>query len=242
MSIHSLATHVPAAVTLGNLVCGLLATAAAAGCFAPVAGAAAGAPPAGGGPELAAWLVVAALCFDGVDGAVARRLGVDGDFGVRLDSLADMVSFGVAPAVLIAAAAPLPAGAPWVVAAVYSSCVAVRLARYTGGAAARGFVGLPCPAAALAACGVSLVFPGSALPAACGLVLGGLMVSRTPFPHPASLDRKSLRVWALAVVAAAVVVAWSRGPGEAMLWLAIAYLAWAAIGVGVRAVGAAKGS
>ena len=87
----------------------------------------------------------AAALLDGVDGALARRLAVDGPLGARLDSLADLVSFGLVPACAVRFGAPafMTVGA-----GLYVVASTLRLARPMRADRA-GFVGLPTPAAAL---------------------------------------------------------------------------------------------
>ena len=125
-------------------------------------------------PELgffaaAAWMIFLAMIFDGVDGFLARKTGGASSFGGNLDSLADIVSFGVAPAFLMlqvvesnlpdtfSPASPVFSSIPgkllWLVAALYVCCAALRLARFNienrpEEAFHIGFSGLPSPAAA----------------------------------------------------------------------------------------------
>jgi CDP-diacylglycerol--serine O-phosphatidyltransferase len=123
---------------------------------------------------IAAYLLVAAMVFDGIDGRLARFARKTSEFGAQLDSLADVVSFGVAPAILVICIAhPLDvkalAGweraywrAEWVMAAVYVCCAALRLARFNvenvaDESAHMGFRGLPSPGAACAVVGVVLL-------------------------------------------------------------------------------------
>jgi CDP-diacylglycerol--serine O-phosphatidyltransferase len=108
--------------------------------------------------ESASYLIILAIVLDMLDGTVARMTNSTSDFGKELDSLADMVSFGIAPAVLIYSAYLVegaeeheflaPAGS--MVASVYVICAALRLARFNVFQAERQdlFVGLPSPAAA----------------------------------------------------------------------------------------------
>lgn len=209
----------PTLLTLGNLLCGLLATAAAAGV----------ATPFGDSAKTAAWLVVSAMFFDALDGVVARWLHADSRFGVHLDSLADMVSFGVAPALLIIATHNPSSGFVWCVAALYAACVALRLARFTTEPRSENFKGLPCLAAALVIAGtglasapanvsqmLSLIFP---------LMLGGLMLSRFQWPMLATLRSRSRGVLLLFVVAAVILLAaWFAGPAYGVLTAAVVYL------------------
>jgi CDP-diacylglycerol---serine O-phosphatidyltransferase len=101
--------------------------------------------------------ILFAALFDALDGRVARLFHVDSAFGAQLDSLADLVSFGIAPGILVYLWSLREAqGAGWVVALIYSACCAIRLARFNVEAAERDpleppnpyFTGLPTPAAA----------------------------------------------------------------------------------------------
>ena len=81
----------------------------------------------------AAWFILAATVFDGLDGKVARLTGTASGFGVQYDSLADLVSFGVAPGFLVYVWALKYAYNPklgWTVAAMFVICGALRLARF----------------------------------------------------------------------------------------------------------------
>ena len=150
----------PSLFTLGNAVCGFAAIYYAAmpeGDFhkklfvSPLA--------------LAGYFVFLAILADAIDGRLARLSKAASDFGGELDSLADVVSFGAAPAFLLIRltrqAVPEigPIGVPWIgkgvwlIAAIYLCCTALRLARFnvenaTDSSAHMGFKGLPAPAAA----------------------------------------------------------------------------------------------
>jgi len=105
-----------------------------------------------------------AILFDTLDGRVARAMGTNSEFGKQFDSLADVVSFGLAPAFLAYAwgvRAMASINAPgemhliqlgWLIGFVYLGCCAWRLARFNIQGMAQGsnryFVGMPCPAAA----------------------------------------------------------------------------------------------
>jgi len=99
-----------------------------------------------------AMAIFAAMIFDGLDGRVARWTNTQSAFGAEYDSLADMVSFGVAPALLLFNWALLHAGkVGWVAAFLYTACAALRLARFNsqlGTTDNSHFVGLASPAAA----------------------------------------------------------------------------------------------
>jgi CDP-diacylglycerol--serine O-phosphatidyltransferase len=95
-------------------------------------------------------LIFAAMIADGLDGRVARYFGVSGDFGKELDSLCDLVSFGVAPGFLAYVLVLNELGfIGMVIAALFATCGALRLARFNVnvGIVKGYFMGLPIPAA-----------------------------------------------------------------------------------------------
>lgn len=100
----------------------------------------------------ASWAIIFAMVFDGLDGWVARLTHSTTRFGIELDSLSDLVAFGVAPAVMLYKWALLPFGRiGWVAAFLFMACGALRLARYNvqmGSAESKSFTGMPIPAAA----------------------------------------------------------------------------------------------
>jgi CDP-diacylglycerol--serine O-phosphatidyltransferase len=100
----------------------------------------------------AAIAIIVAAVFDGLDGRVARMTGSTSTFGMELDSLCDMVSFGVAPGLLAYLWALTPYGRyGWLAAFLYVATTALRLARFnsqTVASPSHDFTGLPCPAAA----------------------------------------------------------------------------------------------
>ncbi len=102
--------------------------------------------------ELAAVGVFCAMVLDSLDGRVARMTNTQSAFGEQMDSLSDMVSFGVAPALIAYEWALKGLGRwGWIAAFVYCSCAALRLARFNVNTAVvdkRYFQGLPSPAAA----------------------------------------------------------------------------------------------
>jgi len=106
----------------------------------------------------AAWFILVASVFDGLDGKIARLTGTTSKFGVEYDSLADLVAFGVAPGLLMYSWALKPFGKlGWLAAFLYVVCGALRLARFNVQVTtveSKRFVGLPIPAAAsmVAAC------------------------------------------------------------------------------------------
>ncbi len=152
----------------------------------------------------AAWLILAAMIFDALDGFVARLTKTTSGFGAQLDSLCDLLTFGVAPGFLVFAASReiLNLSSAWerpvqAVCVLYAMCALIRLARFTVETTAdesshREFAGLPSPAAA----GVvaSAVLPFRMLPPIAGeiitsalpflaLAAGILMVSRIRYAH-----------------------------------------------------------
>lgn len=96
----------------------------------------------------AALFVVSAMVADGMDGRVARYFGVSSDFGKELDSLCDLVSFGVAPAVMAYAYMLKDFSGGALIAAAFATCGALRLARFNvNTSTVKGyFMGLPIPA------------------------------------------------------------------------------------------------
>jgi len=101
---------------------------------------------------LAAWFILISAVFDALDGKVARLTGTSSRFGVEYDSLVDLVSFGVAPGLLMYSWALQSFGKfGWLAAFLYVVCGALRLARFNvqvNTVESRRFVGLPIPAAA----------------------------------------------------------------------------------------------
>src|SRR5919112_2038975 len=127
----------PSLLTLGNMFCGYACIVyAMRGEF-----------------ETAAPFIGFAIVLDMLDGRIARLTGATSDFGIEFDSLADVISFGVAPSILAFAWGLHPLGRlGWAAAFIFAAAAAVRLARFniqTGAAHdKRYFVGIPSPAAA----------------------------------------------------------------------------------------------
>jgi len=141
--------------------------------------------------ELAAWALIAAAIFDILDGRVARLLHAESDFGAQYDSICDMLSFGIAPSVLVYlwALAPLHK-AGWLAAFLIAACSALRLARFNvqlDTQSKRYFNGLPTPAAAMLIATAVLFYEDSQLAPAAWLwfgisvMLAWLLVSHVPF-------------------------------------------------------------
>jgi len=175
-----------------------------------------------GDPWNAALGIVGAAIFDALDGRIARLAGATSKFGAEYDSLADVVSFGIAPAMLAFTAGDLQelGRKGWVLAFVFAVCAALRLARFNV-APSRWhgrFEGLPSPAAAgMVAASVwfmgflreTLVdFHFPPVVAAIGTVtLGLLMVSTIPYRSFKEIDlRHSYGTLVLVVIALALVL------------------------------------
>ena len=126
----------PSGLTIANLFFGIFAIVAAAR----------------GDPSRAGLYVVLAGIFDVFDGRVARATNTGSPLGSELDSLVDIVSFGVAPAMIMYFAVLNREGWDWVFSFAFIACAALRLARFNveqAGRAKRYFHGLPSPAAGL---------------------------------------------------------------------------------------------
>ena len=152
----------PSLLTTGNLVCGFVAlvlTAEARYVEAALA-------------------ILVAMIMDALDGRVARLMKATSQFGVEFDSLADVVSFGVAPAFLLYAFALSTLGRPaWFAAFLFVICGALRLARfnvYTGATDKRFFTGLPIPAAAGVAASAVILLHGDGLTRAEAVAVAAL--------------------------------------------------------------------
>ena len=153
-------------------------------------------------------LLLAALA-DVLDGALARAIKAESEFGLVFDSLADAVSFGVAPAVLLLKSLSLPQGSilsffAIASAMLYTMCGVLRLGRYNVRAAytkkeeKKVFIGLPIPAAAMAIISPALLLnsplievpfselEGTAILAGITFIVAYLMVSQIRFPSQKS--------------------------------------------------------
>ncbi|OBJ69169.1 CDP-diacylglycerol--serine O-phosphatidyltransferase [Mycobacterium sp. 1274756.6] len=112
-------------------------------------------------PHLAMAMIAAAAILDGLDGRVARFLDAASRMGEEIDSLADAVNFGVAPAVVIYVTMLPTSPAGWIAALLYAVCIVLRLARFNAllddtaqpAYTREYFVGMPAPAGALAVIG-----------------------------------------------------------------------------------------
>jgi CDP-diacylglycerol---serine O-phosphatidyltransferase len=159
--------------------------------------------------RLAAVFLVACVALDGLDGALARKLGVSSPFGAQMDSLADMCSFGLAAPIVVYASlvhsVPTPAAA--VACALVAGCAAIRLARFNiSPKDGRFFSGVPTTmAAAVLALTVliDLPLPGVVILGVVAL-LAFAMVSSFPYVKLARLIKLPPWLWLLPIVGALV--------------------------------------
>lgn len=193
--------------------------------------------------EFAAVAIFIAMVLDGLDGRVARLTHTQSEFGAEYDSLSDMVSFGVAPSLVIYEWAFRGLGKwGWFAAFIYCAATALRLARFNTNIDVidkRYFQGLPSPAAAALVAGFVWVMldygvKGEAVRwyAAALTVFAGLsMVSNLPFYSFKDLNmRKSVPFVAIFLIAMFFVLISSYPPGVLFaLFLAYAlsgYVLW----------------
>lgn len=165
-----------------------------------------------GNLSAAAWLVVLAAFFDLLDGLMARLAGVSSEFGLELDSLSDVVSFGVAPSFLLYQFGLNQLSPMWggLLASLPALFGAVRLARYNTLASADEkkpeFIGLPIPAQAGTVVVFILTFaplrwfdvlarPQLSVLITLVVVLSALMVSPVRFPALPQPSRANLRAY-----------------------------------------------
>jgi CDP-diacylglycerol--serine O-phosphatidyltransferase len=216
----------PTMFTLGNLICGFFAIVVAARVETPTSTEMSRAPdfdfrhprmavrqfdPTDDTHNcmLSGWLIFLAMIFDALDGHVARLSRTSSDFGAELDSLCDLVTFGVAPGFLLVKMCPhftfVHRETVWIIAAAYAACAALRLARFNVEIGEDDdhlhFSGLPSPAAAASIAGFAILFyelrrEGNRLVYANAIdqavqyilpvfavLVAILMVSRIPYPH-----------------------------------------------------------
>lgn len=157
--------------------------------------------------QIAAACLVACVVFDGLDGALARKLGVASPFGAQMDSLADMCSFGLAAPVVVYAslADQVPQAAAGIATALVAGCAAVRLARFNVSPKdGRFFCGVPTTmAAAVLALTVLIGLPLPGLVQLAGVtLLAFAMVSSFPYAKLARLLKLPPWLWLLPIVGA----------------------------------------
>ncbi len=127
---------------------------------------------------ISATLIVLAMAADGIDGFLARRLG-NGPLGTQIDSLSDVLSFGVAPAFLAWAAF---GSVFWILGGFYLACGILRLARFNVSPKKQGeFQGMPIPGAGVFVA-ASVLLDGPLLTALLMVSMSFLMISTIPYP------------------------------------------------------------
>ena len=181
----------------------------------------------------AAPFIGVAVVLDMLDGRIARMTGTTSDFGVQLDSLADLISFGMAPAVLAFQWGLVPLGRMgWAVGFMYLTAAALRLARFNiqVNTDKRYFIGLPSPAAAGLVAATVFYFPEGlqARPIAwLGMVMlivpALLMVSTIKFQSFKTFDLGMRRGWRGLFLVAAFIALLVSYPHEVLIVLAYTY-------------------
>ena len=175
--------------------------------------------------EIAAMSIFFAMLWDALDGRVARMTNTQSAFGAEYDSMADLISFGVAPAILVYQWALSGMGKiGWMAAFVYAACAALRLARFNtqvSTADKRYFQGLPSPAAAAVLAGMIGLYewlPGQGYELGLSttsentigwliaVVSGILMVSNVRYHSFKEVDFKSRSSFRLVLLAALIIL------------------------------------
>ena len=186
--------------------------------------------------EEAAPLIAWAMVLDVLDGLIARMTGTTSEFGGELDSLADVISFGVAPAILayLWALSAMPR-VGWLVAFLFVMCSAMRLARFNVQrhvADSRFFIGLPTPAAAGQVAAVVFFSPEGlsgrwavAIGAIALAALALLMVSTWRYPSLKGVDVRRRRSYLHVLGIAMVFLLIASHPKWVLLGIAISYTA-----------------
>ena len=194
--------------------------------------------------ETAAPFIGVAMVLDMLDGRIARMTGTASEFGLQLDSLADIVSFGMAPAVLAYAWGLAPLGRlGWAVGFLFVTAAALRLARFNIQKITdkRYFVGLATPAAAALVASTVFYYPAGlqekpeaylALPLV--LVPAFLMVSTIRFRSFKTIDIGVRRRYQTLIVLAAFLALLNTYPEIVLLLMAYGYLASAFIGLALH--------
>ena len=184
----------------------------------------------------AGWAIMIAGILDGLDGRIARLTNTQSAFGAQFDSLSDMVSFGVAPALIMFSWAFAPLGRlGWAASFIYMSCAALRLARFNVQLATvdkRFFVGLQSPLAA----GVITFLPWvgykyglevtplvAYLCAILTVFIGFLMISNYSYSSFKELQFKGTVPYMVFVFVVIMLVVVAQNPHEVLLTMAVAY-------------------
>jgi CDP-diacylglycerol--serine O-phosphatidyltransferase len=192
--------------------------------------------------ETAAPFIGIAIVLDMLDGRIARMTGTESAFGLQFDSLADVISFGMAPAILSFAWGLSSLGRlGWAAAFLFVTAAALRLARFniqSPSADKRYFVGMPSPAAAAVPAATVFAYPygltdmRAALPALAMVVVPALlMVSTIRFRSFKTLDLQTRRPYRVLFLVALLIIAIVTHPEIVLLVMAYMYLFSAFIGL-----------
>lgn len=189
----------------------------------------------------AAWAIVIANIFDGLDGWIARLTNTSTRFGIELDSLSDLVAFGVAPSIMMFKWVLSPfERVGWAAAFLFVACGALRLARFnvqTGAPGSKAFKGMPIPAAATILASVVIFYydfwtgvpDKNAFFPVITIVLSLLMVSTLRYHGVKEIDfRERKPFWALIIFVMVLFTLLIR-PSTAIFIFAMAYLVWGLI-------------
>lgn len=185
--------------------------------------------------DFAAVCIGVAIVLDGLDGLVARLTGTTSDFGRELDSLSDLISFGVAPAVLAYCWSLSDLGRLGMVATfAFALCGAFRLARFNIQASVtdrRYFVGLPIPAAAGAVASLVYYYPRPVRDPVLGVLVGllmvtlsALMVVKLRYRSLKELDLKARRPYQVLLTPILLLLAVFAWPEQVLLAVAFLYV------------------
>jgi CDP-diacylglycerol--serine O-phosphatidyltransferase len=189
----------------------------------------------------AAWAIILANIFDGLDGWIARLTNTTTRFGVELDSLSDLVAFGVAPSVMIYKWALMPFGRlGWAVAFLFVACGALRLARFnvqTGSSGSKAFKGMPIPGAASILSSVVIFYyvhweglPGkSFMYPLLTVILALLMVSTLRYHGIKEVDFREKKPFWMLIVFVMILFVMLIHPSTAIFVFAMVYLFWGII-------------
>jgi CDP-diacylglycerol---serine O-phosphatidyltransferase len=190
---------------------------------------------------VAAPFIGVAIVLDMLDGRIARMTGTTSDFGVQLDSLADLISFGMAPAILAFQWGLVPLGRMgWATGFVFLTAAALRLARFNIQTVSdkRYFAGLPSPAAAAIPAATIFYYPQglhtpqqALLGMAMMMVPALLMVSTIRFRSFKTIDMGARRGYQVLIGVALFLALIVTYPHEVLILMAYAYLLSAFIGM-----------
>jgi len=192
-----------------------------------------------GQSDLAAILVIVAMLLDGLDGRVARAMNAQSEFGKELDSLSDVISFGLAPTmimyyVIFKDTYTFSLITSVVITAIFPVCGAIRLARFNVGAATPGyFIGLPIPAAGGILATLMLFakdMPSYALLMA-SLLLSYLMISRVKYPNFKKVAIPKAAIWVIPLIVFVAVILAVRFPGPLSKMMLVPLVIYALFGL-----------